>query len=147
MHAIMIIYRVNEELSTDVSKLREQIRKMTEDYNKLQKKYDDERKYREELQKELKEKEKELEELAKLNREYYEQSLRAEFREESSTPEGEEEEEGPADEVSNTADSLSALSTNEKPSEGDPSVPTSPQDYTIPAVVEAAGKLQEDNAE
>ena len=129
----MIIYRLNEELSTNVIKLQKQIQEMAEDYNELQRKYD-------ELQKELEEKDKKLEELAELNRRYYEQALRAELPEESTTPEGEEEEDA-ADEVSSAANSLSALSTNEKPSEADPSVPTS-QDNTIPTVVETAGKLE-----
>ena len=153
---IIIIYRQNEVLNTNVIELQdrirvlqEHIRVITEDRRDLQRRYDEERKYREEVEKKLEEKERKLEEFAKLNRESYEQSLYVEFLEESTTtPESDEEEEekNPADEVSNTADSLSALSTNEKPSEAGPSVPTS-QENSTPTVVESAGKSEEDNAE
>ena len=128
--------------------LQKQIKVITEDRRDLQRRYDEERKYREEVETKLEEKERKLEEFAKLNREIYEQSLYVEYLEESTTtPESdEEEEENPADEVSNTADSLSALSINKRPSEAGPSVPTS-QENTTPTVVESAGKSEEDNAE
>ena len=131
---IIIIYR----LTANVEDLQKQIKVITEDRRDLQRRYD-------EIKIELEEKERILGTFAELNRRYYEQALRAELPEESTTPEGEEEEDA-ADEVTSAANSLSALSTNEKPSEADPSVPTS-QDNTIPTVVESAGKSEEDSAE